>query len=62
NPSGGSLGGHTVCAGSLLRLCEAVLQIRGEAGPVQLDKARTALVHGQEGLCAQQNAVLILGA
>jgi len=62
NPSGGSLGGHTVCAGGLLRLCEAVLQIRGEAGPVQLEKAGTALVHGQDGLCAQQNAVLILGA
>lgn len=62
NPSGGSLGGHAVCAGSLLRLCEAVLQIRGEAGPVQLKKANTALVHAQEGICAQQNAVLILGA
>lgn len=62
NPSGGSLGAHAACAGSLLRLCEAVLQIRGEAGPVQLEKAGTALVHGQDGLCAQQNAVLILGA
>lgn len=61
NPSGGSLGAHAPCVGGLMRLCEAVLQLRGEAGPVQLERAKTALVHGQDGLCAQQNVVMVLG-
>ncbi len=61
NPSGGSLGAHAPCVGGLMRLCEAVLQLRGEAGDLQLDGARTALVHGQDGICAQQNGVVILG-
>ena len=45
NPSGGSLGmGNILEATGLARLYEAVLQIRGEAGPLQLDESDTALV------------------
>ena len=61
NPSGGPLGGHPICATGLMRAAEAVLQLRGEAGECQLKKADKALVHGQDGVCAQQNVVAILG-
>jgi len=61
NPSGGPLGGHPICATGLMRAAEAVLQLRGEAGERQVEKAGKALVHGQDGVCAQQNVVAILG-
>lgn len=61
NPSGGPLGAHPISATGLLRLAEAVRQLRGEAGENQVEKAKLAVVHGQDGLCAQQNAVVVLG-
>ncbi|WP_287155787.1 thiolase family protein [Candidatus Solincola tengchongensis] len=61
NPSGGALGAHPVSATGLIRLAEAVRQLRGEAGENQVGKAEVAVVHGQDGPCAQQNAVLLLG-
>jgi acetyl-CoA C-acetyltransferase len=61
NPSGGPLGGHPLCSSGLIRAAEAALQLRGEAGENQVKKADAALVHGQDGVCAQQNAVVILG-
>jgi acetyl-CoA C-acetyltransferase len=61
NPSGGALGGHPVSVTGLLRMVEAARQLRGEAGDNQVKKAERAVVHGQDGVCAQQNAVLVLG-
>jgi len=61
NPSGGPLGGNPLCAAGLIRAAEAARQLRGEAGENQVKKADKALVHGQDGLCAQQSAVVILG-
>jgi acetyl-CoA C-acetyltransferase len=61
NPSGGPLGAHPICATGLFRLNEAVKQMRREAGSNQVAKASVAVVHGQDGLCAQQNAVVVLG-
>jgi acetyl-CoA C-acetyltransferase len=61
NPSGGPLGGHVICASGLMRAAEAVLQLRGEAGMNQVGKAYLALAHGQDGVCAQQNVVVVLG-
>ncbi len=61
NPSGGALGGHPICASGLIRVAQAVRQLRGEAGENQVGKAEIAVAHGQDGLCAQQNAVLVLG-
>lgn len=61
NPSGGPLGGHPISATGLIRLAEAVRQLRGEAGENQLGKADNAVVHAQDGVCAQQNAVLVVG-
>lgn len=61
NPSGGALGGHPICATGLIRVAEAARQLRGEAGENQVGKAEIAVAHGQDGICAQQNAVLVLG-
>lgn len=61
NPSGGLLGGHPVIAAGLIRIAEAVKQLRGEAGAHQVDGAATALAHGVNGLCGQSHCVWILG-
>lgn len=61
NPSGGALGGDSVCATGLVRVVEAAKQIRGEAGRYQIPDVRKALAHGQFGMCAQKNVVLVLG-
>lgn len=61
NPSGGALGAHPVSTTGLIRVAEAARQLRGEAGDNQVKKAELAVVHGQDGVCAQQNAVLVLG-
>lgn len=61
NPSGGALGADPVCATGLIRVIEAAMQIRGEAGAYQVPNVRRALAHGQFGICAQKNTVYILG-
>jgi benzoylsuccinyl-CoA thiolase BbsB subunit len=46
NPSGGLLcRGHPVGATGVAQLCEAVWQLRGEAGSRQVEGARVALTH-----------------
>jgi len=44
-----------------VRVAEAVLQVRGDAGARQVDGARVALAHGVTGFCGQHQAVMILG-
>ena len=62
NPSGGLLASHPVIAAGLIRIAEAVRQIRGEAGKMQVDKdVRTALAHGVNGVAGQSHCVWILG-
>ena len=62
NPSGGLLAGHPVIAGGMYRIAEAALQIRGDAGGVQVkDRVKTALAHGVNGLAGQSHCVWILG-
>jgi acetyl-CoA C-acetyltransferase len=62
NVSGGSLGiGHTLEASGLYRLSELVLQLRGEAGPRQLDRARIGLAQSWRGIPTTSGAVVILG-
>jgi acetyl-CoA C-acetyltransferase len=62
NPSGGLLPSHPVIAAGLIRIAEAVRQIRGEAGEMQVDKdVRTALAHGVNGVAGQSHCVWILG-
>ncbi|MFH1983736.1 MAG: thiolase family protein [Pseudomonadota bacterium] len=61
NPSGGLLSGHPVIAAGLIRLAEAALQIRGDAGAHQVPGVHTALAHGVNGLCGQSHCVWVLG-
>lgn len=61
NPSGGLLSAHTVTVAGLVRLAEAVLQLRGEADKRQIDGAKTALAHGVNGPCGQSHCVWVLG-
>jgi acetyl-CoA C-acetyltransferase len=61
NASGGGLSANPLCATGLIRIVEAAMQLRGEAGEHQVPgEPETALAHGQNGICAQQNAVFIL--
>jgi acetyl-CoA C-acetyltransferase len=61
NASGGGMGANVECAAGLARVIEAAMQIRGEAGKHQVKKVKTALAHGQTGICAQNNIVYVLG-
>ena len=61
NPSGGMIAGNPVTVAGLIRLVEAVLQIRGEAGEHQVPGAKMALAHGFTGYCGQGQYVMIAG-
>ena len=62
NISGGSLGiGHMHEASGLYRLVEIVLQLRGEAGPRQLKKAKVGLAQSWRGVPTTSGAVVIVG-
>lgn len=61
NPSGGSLGmGHLLDATGLLRAAMACFQLRGEAGPMQLKKASSAVIQSWRGVPTTSAAVLTL--
>lgn len=62
NPSGGVLSSHPVLVAGMVRLVEAALQVRGEAGKRQVKGAKTALAHGINGPCGQAHCVFIVGA
>jgi acetyl-CoA C-acetyltransferase len=61
NPSGGCLSAHAVITAGLIRMAEATLQVRGEAGKRQIDGVKTALAHGINGPCGQAHCVWIFG-
>jgi acetyl-CoA C-acetyltransferase len=62
NVSGGSLGiGHTFEASGLYRLAEIVCQLRTEAGPRQLSKAKVGLAQSWRGVPTTSGAVVIVG-
>ena len=60
NPSGGLLSSNPFTASGLFRVCEAYLQVRGDAGNHQVQGVKQALAQGSSGFCAQGNAVFIL--
>ena len=60
NPSGGAIGGNPPCGTGLIRIIEAVKQLRGEANGYQVKNAKRAIASGQIGMCAQNNIVYIL--
>jgi acetyl-CoA acetyltransferase len=54
------LNGNPIMLGGLARAVEAVVQLRREAGPRQVDGARRALAHGTTGPAGQHHACLVL--
>jgi acetyl-CoA C-acetyltransferase len=62
NPSGGVLSGNPVNVAGAVRVAEAVLQLRGEAGDRQVEGARVALAHGVTGICGQHQGVMVLSS
>lgn len=63
NPSGGALGeGHLGEAAGLARLSACVLQLRGEAGRMQVPQARVAVAQSWRGLPSDSAAVALLRA
>jgi acetyl-CoA C-acetyltransferase len=61
NPSGGCLGcGHLLDASGLARALEIVLQLRGEAGPRQLEDVETGLAFGWRSVPTTSGAAVIL--
>lgn len=61
NPSGGALGeGVPLEVHGLARLVDAVLQLRGEAGRMQLSKAERAVIHSWRGVPTTTSVVAVL--
>ncbi len=61
NPSGGCLGmGHLLEASGAARLLEVVLQLRGEAGPRQVEGAEMGLAFGWRGLPTASGAAVVV--
>lgn len=61
NASGGSIGvGQLFDAAGGQRVIEAVMQLRGQAGPRQLKKARTGLAQSWRGFPTATGAVVVL--
>ncbi len=62
NASGGSLGvGHLLEATGLHRMLEAVLQLRGQSGRLQIPRAKKAVVQSWRGIPTATGAVAVLG-
>jgi acetyl-CoA C-acetyltransferase len=61
NPSGGVLSTNPYVARGLVRIVEAVLQVRGEAERRQVPDVETALAHSTHGLAGSFHSIVILG-
>lgn len=62
NPSGGSAAGYCAPAMGLARIAEAVLQLRGAAGAIQLNSPRRALATGSSTIASQTQTAVVLEA
>ena len=60
NPSGGVLPGNPVMVSGMVRVAEAVIQLRKEAGDRQVPDSKISLAHGVTGACGQAHCVVIL--
>jgi acetyl-CoA C-acetyltransferase len=60
SPSGGALGANPLSAAGAIRVAECFRQLTDTAGDAQVENAGTAVAHGQDGFCAQHNAVIVL--
>jgi acetyl-CoA acetyltransferase len=59
SPSGGPFAQNPYFCTGLVNAVEAVLQVSGRAGPVQVQGARRAAAHGMHGFAQQGNVVAI---
>lgn len=62
NASGGPQGANPFTATGLIRIAEAAAQVAGKAGEHQHKGAKSAVAHGQTGICGQHNTVFILSS
>jgi acetyl-CoA C-acetyltransferase len=62
NPSGGAAAGYCAPAMGLVRIVEAVIQLQGRAGAVQVPRARRALATGSCVVAAQTHTAVVLEA
>ena len=60
NPSGGAMSSYTPCSCGITRIIEAVKQLKGESGAIQVSGAKKAIATGQAGFCAQNNILYVL--
>jgi acetyl-CoA C-acetyltransferase len=61
NPSGGVLATNPYVARGLIRVAEATLQLKGEAGRRQVPDAETAIAHSTHGAAGSHHTVIVLG-
>ncbi|MBW1804120.1 MAG: thiolase family protein [Deltaproteobacteria bacterium] len=61
NASGGLFGANPYVARGLIRIAEAAIQLKGEAGDRQVPDVKRALAHSVHGLGGQLHSVAILG-
>jgi len=61
NPSGGVLATNPYVARGLIRVAEAALQLKGEAGRRQVPDVETAIVHSTHGAAGSHHTVIVLG-
>jgi acetyl-CoA C-acetyltransferase len=61
NLSGGALSMNPIFCTGLLRIAEAVTQVRGQAGTRQVAAAELAVAHAASGPAMQYNTVVVLG-
>jgi acetyl-CoA C-acetyltransferase len=61
NSSGGLFGANPYVARGLIRIAEAAIQLKGEAGDRQVPDVKKALAHSVHGLGGQLHSVFILG-
>jgi hypothetical protein len=62
NPSGGAAAGYCAPAMGLARIVEAVMQLQGRAGAIQVARAKRALATGSCVVAAQTHTAVVLEA
>jgi len=60
NLSGGSLTANPLFCTGLIRIAEVAQQLRGRAGPHQVEGARRGVAHAASGFAMQYNTVIVL--